>query len=405
MPYWNHIGAAPGSKSLRNHADPGLPQNGPPLLSFATNRSLNMKSPPARRATTSAEQEPSESADQPGSTRVKRTSGRSRLGTLTGLQILGIGSFAPERIVHNRDLAKLGYNADWIVQRTGIHERRQAPPEQATSDVAYEAAVRCLDAAGTKPSEVDLIILATMTPDSPMPTTACLLQQRLGCVAPAIEMNSACAGFMYALVTAMQWVKTGCSQRALVVGVDLMSRAVNPADTKTYPLFGDGGGAVLVGRGEEQQGLIAYTLGAEGDKEGVLRQPSPGTREPITPEVLAAGRHFIHMEGRAVFKWAVRVLIDSTRDVLNHAGLKIRDLDLVVFHQANIRIIDAAVADLGVTRDKVVVNLDRYGNTSAGSMPLALDEAYRQGRIRRGDRVLMSGFGGGLAWGSAIIKW
>jgi 3-oxoacyl-[acyl-carrier-protein] synthase-3 len=327
------------------------------------------------------------------------------MASLTGVQFLGTGSCAPERIIHNRDLARLGYDADWIVQRTGIHERRQALPTQATSDIAYEAAVRCLDAAQVAPREVDLILLATMTPDSPMPTTACLLQRRLGCLAPALEMNAACAGFMYALVTAMQYVKSGCSRRALVVGVDLMSRAVNPADKKTYPLFGDGGGAVLIGAGDSSQGLISYTLGAEGDAEGVLCQPAGGTREPISAEGLAAGRHYIHMQGRGVFKWAVRVLIDSTRDVLVHAGLTLRDLDLVVFHQANIRIIDAAAEELGVPRDKLMINLDRYGNTSAGSMPLALDEAHRQGRVRRGNRVLLSGFGGGFAWGTAVVNW
>lgn len=366
-----------------------------------------MESRASRRASAlpSVDRRASELVHDLAASHAPRLSGRSRLAKLTGVQILGTGSYAPERIIHNRDLAKLGYDADWIVQRTGIHERRQALATQATSDVAYEAAVRCLDAAQVAPREVDLILLATMTPDSPMPTTACLLQQRLGCLAPALEMNAACAGFMYALVTAMQYVRSGCSRRALVVGVDLMSRAVNPADKKTYPLFGDGGGAVLIGAGESQQGLLAYTLGAEGDREGVLCQPAGGTREPISPDGLAAGRHYIHMQGRAVFKWAVRVLIDSTRDVLVHAGLSIRDLDLVVFHQANIRIIEAAAEDLGVERDKLMVNLDRYGNTSAGSMPLALDEANRQGRLRRGDRVLLSGFGGGLAWGSAVVHW
>ncbi len=171
-----------------------------------------------------------------------RLSGRSRLATLQGVQVLATGVCAPERIVRNEDLAKFGYDADWIIQRTGIHERRQALPEQVTSDIGYEAAVHCLDAAGVDPSEVDLILVATMTPDSQMPSTACLIQQRLGCVAPAMELNAACAGFMYAMVTGMQFVKSGCSRRALVIGVDLMSRAVNPADKKTYPLFGDGRG-------------------------------------------------------------------------------------------------------------------------------------------------------------------
>jgi 3-oxoacyl-[acyl-carrier-protein] synthase-3 len=344
-------------------------------------------------------------APEPVSRRRAKYSGRSRVGTLTGVQILATGSYTPENIVRNEDLAELGYDADWIIQRTGIRQRRHAPPEQVTSDVAYEAAVRCLQAADVSPSDVDLILVATMTPDFPMPTTACLIQQRLGCIAPALEMNAACSGFMYALVTAMQFVKTGCSRRALVIGVDLMSRTVNPADKRTYPLFGDGGGAVLLGPGEAEQGFVSYTLGAEGDADGWLCQPAGGTREPITPEVLAAGRQFIHMEGRSVFKWAVRVLVDSSYDVLHHAQLTPDDMDLIIFHQANARIIDAAVDDLQFDRQRVVINLDRYGNTSAGSMPLALDEACRQDRIRRGDRVLLSGFGGGLSWGTAIMQW
>lgn len=334
-----------------------------------------------------------------------KLSERSRMGTLTGVQVLATGSYAPQRIVRNEDLGELGYDADWIIQRTGIRERRHAPAEQATSDVAYEAAVRCLQAADVKPSDVDLILVATMTPDSPMPTTACLLQQRLGCIAPALEMNAACSGFMYAMVSAMQSVKTGCSQRALVIGVDLMSRSVNPADKRTYPLFGDGGGAVLLAPGAAEQGFASFTLGAEGDAERWLCQPAGGTREPLTAELLAAGRHLIHMEGRSVFKWAVRVLVDSSFDVLHHAGLRPDDLDLIIFHQANARIIDAAVDGLGFDRDRVIINLDRYGNTSAGSMPLALDEAYREGRIQRGDRVLLSGFGGGLSWGTAVMQW
>ena len=332
-------------------------------------------------------------------------SGRSRLSTLMGVQILATGSYAPERVVRNEDLAELGYDADWIIQRTGIRQRRHAPPGQVTSDVGHKAAVRCLEAAEVSPAEVDLIVVGTMTPDQPMPTTACLIQRRLGCTAPALEINAACSGFMYALVTGMQFVKTGCSRRALVIGVDLMSRAVNPADKRTYPLFGDGAGAVLLGPGEPDQGLLAWTLGSEGDQEGWLCQPAGGTREPLTPELLAAGRHLIHMEGRAVFKWAVRVLLDSSLDVLRYAQLSFEEIDWVVFHQANIRIIDAALNDLAFDRQRVIINLDRYGNTSAASMPLALDEACLQGRIHRGDRLLLSGFGGGLSWGTAILRW
>lgn len=327
------------------------------------------------------------------------------MASVTGVRILGTGSFAPPDVVDNDDLARLGYDSDWIVQRTGIRQRRQAPGDMATSDVAYESAVRCLDHAGVSAREVDLILMATMTPDSPMPTTASLVQQRLGCVAPALDLNAACAGFMYALVTGMQFVRNGSSQRVLVIGGDLMTRTVNPADIKTYPLFGDGGGAVLLGPGEPEQGLTSYTLGTEGDAAGWLCQPAGGTREPLSAERIDAGRQFIRMDGKAVFKWAVRVLYDSSMDVLQHSGLSVDDIDLVVWHQANVRIIDAAVHDLGLDREKVIVNLDRYGNTSAGSMPLVLDEAVRSGRIQRGDNLLVCGFGGGLAWGSGILRW
>lgn len=364
---------------------------------------LNPELVPATSAKREAAAIPSET--EPATRGRSHFSGRSRLATLTGVQILATGSYLPERVVRNEDLAELGYDADWIIQRTGIRERRHAPREQVTSDVAYQAAVRCLDAAGVSPAEVDLILVATMTPDSPMPTTACLLQQRLGCVAPSLEMNAACAGFMYALVTGMQFIKTGCARRALIVGVDLMSRAVNPADKRTYPLFGDGGGAVLLGPGEPEQGFVSYTLGAEGDAEGWLCQPAGGTREPVTAETLAAGRQYIHMEGRSVFKWAVRVLVDSAHDVLRHAQLSPEDMDLVIFHQANARIVDAAVDDMQFDRRRVVMNLDRIGNTSAGSVPLALDEACQQNRLRRGDRLLLSGFGGGLSWGTGVMHW
>ncbi|TVS20257.1 MAG: ketoacyl-ACP synthase III [Planctomycetaceae bacterium] len=327
------------------------------------------------------------------------------MGTLMGVRIQGTGSFLPEHVVTNSDLAKLGYDEQWIVQRTGIHQRRQAPPEMATSDMAFQASLQCLADAGVDPQQVDLILVATMTPDSPMPTTACLLQQRLGCIAPAIEMNAACAGFMYALVTGMQYVKTGCSRCVLVVGADLMSRAVNPADVRTYPLFGDGAGAVLLTPGSEDRGLLSFTLGAEGDSDGLLCQPAGGSREPLTEDALAAGRQYIHMEGRSVFKWAVRVLIDSTRDVLAHAQLGHHDLDSAILHQANARIIEAAIQDLEIPRNKVLINLDRYGNTSAGSIPIVLDEACRAGRIASGDRVLLNGFGGGFSWGTAIMRW
>jgi 3-oxoacyl-[acyl-carrier-protein] synthase-3 len=302
-------------------------------------------------------------------------------------------------------LIPLGYDPDWIVQRTGIRERRRAPDDWATSDVALEAAKACLSRCAVEASELDLILVATVTPDTFMPSTACNLQQRLGAVAPAMDINAACAGFLYALVTGMQFVHSGSCRRVLVVGADLMTRTVNPLDHKTYPLFGDGAGAVLLGPGKSDQGLLACTLGSEGDLGASLSIPAGGSREAASSEALAAGRQFVHMDGRSVFKWAVRVIQDATNDVLIHAGLTVADLDLVLLHQANSRIIDAAVDGLGVERSRVVTNLERYGNTSAASVPMVLAEAAEAGRIARGDRVLMLGFGAGLAWGAAVMQW
>ena len=337
--------------------------------------------------------------------RQEQSSIRSPLRTLTGVQILATGSYVPEEVVRNEDLAQLGYDADWIVQRTGIRQRRRAASWQATSDLAYEAARSCLDQAGARPTDVDLVILGTFTPDSPAPSSACRLAHRLDINAAAMDVNAACAGFMYALVTGMQFVASGCSQLALIVGADVLSRVVNPADKKTFPLFGDAAGAVLLGKGDQQQGLVWYTLGADGSGADLLCIPGGGSRQPVSAEMLADNLQYLSMDGRPVFKWAVRLLIDTIRQVLRQAQLTVDDVDLVLLHQANIRIIDAAASDLGIERDKLVVNLDRYGNTSAGSIPLALDEAHREGRIKRGDHILVSGFGAGLAWGTALLRW
>jgi 3-oxoacyl-[acyl-carrier-protein] synthase-3 len=327
------------------------------------------------------------------------------MGRLTGIEIAATGSYVPECIVANEDLSALGCDSDWIVQRTGILERRKAAPNQASSDLALKAAQACLERANVSASEVDLILVATITPDHATPSTACHLQQQLGCVAPAMDINAACAGFMYALVTAGQFVNSGASQCALVVGAEVMSRTVNPADKKTYPLFGDGAGAVLLRPTKDLSlGMVSYALGAEGCGGQMLCIPSGGSRLPLTSEALDAGEHYLKMEGRSVFKWAVRVVADSTRDCLAHAGLTMDQLDLLILHQANVRIIDSAVSDFEIPREKVFVNLDRYGNTSAASIPLALDEAMTSGQLRRGDRVLLCGFGAGLAWGTSILQ-
>ena len=330
---------------------------------------------------------------------------RSRFHALTGVQVLGTGSFAPANVVRNEDLAELGFDADWIVQRTGIHERRHALPDEVTSDLAFNAAIQCLEEADVSIDDVDLIVVGTVTPDRPMPSTACILQQKLGSNAPAFDLNAACSGFIYALAAGSQFVKTGHSERVLVVGADLMSRIVNPADKRTYPLFGDGAGAVLLGPGSGEQGLLSYMMGADGDGAGLLCIPAGGTEEPSSAATIEASRQFIHMEGRPVFKWAIRTVSDALRETLHHAGKSIQDVDSLVLHQANIRIIDAVIDELGIHPDKAVVNVDQYGNTSAGSIPLALAEAHQQDRIHRGDLVLMCGFGAGLTWGTALLRW
>jgi 3-oxoacyl-[acyl-carrier-protein] synthase-3 len=332
-------------------------------------------------------------------------SARSPLATLTGVQILGTGAYLPETIVRNEDLSQLGCDPEWILQRSGIRERRRAAPDEATSDLAYQAAVRCLENAGVAPRDVDMILVATMTPDMFTPSVACIVQRRLGAPAPAMDLNAACSGFMYALATGMQFIKTGCSRRVLVIGSDVMSRIINPADKKTYPLFGDGAGAVLLGAGREDRGLLAFTLGSEGDDGELLSVPGGGSREPLTTGGLERGRQYLRMDGRAVFKWAVRLVNEVATDVVRHAELNMDDIDLVVMHQANLRILDAAVDGLRVDRDKVFVNLDRYGNTTAASIPIVLDEAVAAGRLRCGDHVLLMGFGAGLTWGAGVLRY
>lgn len=346
------------------------------------------------------------SASDSGSAPLTRTGGRSRLGKALGVRVAATGSYAPSEIVTNDDLANLGCDSEWIIKRTGIRQRRKARPDEATSDMAFEAASRCLKDAGVDASEVDMILVATMTPDHPTPSAACHLQRRLGATAPAMDINAACAGFMYALVTGAQFVAAGNAKKVLVVGADLMSRTINPHDPKTYPLFGDGAGAVLlVPDKPEGAGLLQYTLGSEGCGGKMLCIPAGGSRTPLVPDAFNEGRHYLWMDGRAVFKWAVRVVAESSIDVLNELGMGPDDLSLIILHQANQRIIDSAVSDLGVHRESVFVNVDRYGNTSGASIPLALDEAVRAGKIQRGQHALLCGFGAGLAWGTAVLRW
>ncbi len=330
---------------------------------------------------------------------------RSPLRRLTGVAIVGTGSFVPDKIVTNEALASLGCDADWIIQRTGIRERRHAPAEMSTSDMAVVAAQHAIEAAGVDRGDIDLLVLATLSPDYLLPATAAAVQDRLKLNCAAMDVSAACAGFMYALVTGMQFVATDSSKCALVIGADTNSRVMNPQDIKTYPLFGDGAGAVLLRQGSKEQGLVSYTLGADGSGEQLLVRPGGGSRAPLNGRGIDPSTFFVKMDGRPVFKWAVRLLEDSSRQVLEAANCQTSDVKLWLLHQANIRILDAAADALSIDRGRIETHIDRYGNTSAGSVPIALDEALRAGRFGRGDLLLMCGFGGGLSWGTALVRW
>ena len=339
---------------------------------------------------------------------------RGRIGRLIGVRIAGTGSYVPPLVVTNEDLAALGCDSDWIVRRTGIRQRRHAAADVATSDLCLPAARACLHSAGVDAADVDLILVATITPDHFTPSTGCHIQRALGCRAAAMDIGAACAGFMYALVTGGQFVANRTAKNVLVLGADLMSRTIDPEDKKTFPLFGDAAGAVLLQPCEDDaggdgsialsDGEMVYQLGSEGCGGEMLCIPGGGTRLPLTADRLAAGQQYLSMDGRSVFKWAVRVVDDSIGDILSETSLTPADLRCVILHQANQRIIDSAVSDLDLTPEQLFVNLESYGNTSGASVPLALDEAVRGGRIDRGDPVLLCGFGAGLAWGTVALR-
>ncbi|WP_276352543.1 beta-ketoacyl-ACP synthase III [Cohnella caldifontis] len=323
----------------------------------------------------------------------------------TAVGILGTGKYVPERRLTNKDLEQMvETNDEWIVTRTGIRERRIAEPAQASSDLAYEASVRALAAAGLTADQLDLIIVATITPDMFFPSTACLLQDRLGAKqAAAFDLSAACSGFIYGLATAASFVKTGMYRRILVVGAETLSRITDYTDRNTCILFGDGAGAVVVGEVPEGRGFRSFVLGADGSGGELLRICGGGSRLPATEQSVADKKHFLEMNGRDVFKFAVRVMGSAAEEALDKAGLAKADIDLLVPHQANIRIVQAALERLGLSEDKAMVNLDRYGNVSAASIPIALAEAVEEGRAKTGDTLLLVGFGGGLTWGASAL--
>ncbi|MEK3786471.1 beta-ketoacyl-ACP synthase III [Paenibacillus sp. FSL K6-1230] len=326
---------------------------------------------------------------------------------LKSVGIIGTGKYVPEKVLTNSDLEKIVETSDeWIVSRTGIRQRHIAAPEQATSDLAYEAAVRALASAGLTAEELDLIIVATITPDMAFPSTACILQDKLGAKgAAAFDLSAACSGFVYGLATANGFIQTGMYKNALIIGADCLSRITDYTDRNTCVLFGDGAGAVVIGEVPEGRGFKSFDLGAEGAGGGLLKLEAGGSRLPATTETIENKLHYIYMNGREVFKFAVRVMASATDVVLEKAGYAKEDIDIFVPHQANIRIIQSAMQRLELPAEKVVVNVDKYANTSAASIPLALVEAAEEGRIKEGDRVLMVGFGGGLTWGASVLVW
>ncbi|MGH7128183.1 MAG: 3-oxoacyl-ACP synthase III family protein [Planctomycetaceae bacterium] len=329
-----------------------------------------------------------------------------RTNTLLGVQVVASGSYVPERVVTNRELEETyGFEPGWIEQRSGILQRRYAATDQATSHLCAEAARRAMRSARVDPEDVDLLVVGTFTPDYYCPSTACLVQEQLGLDVPAFDLQAACSGFMYALVTAAQYVATGNSKLALVIGGDTNSRIVDPHDQRTAPLFGDGAGAVLLARGGPHQGLVCYQMGSDGSGGPLLEMSSGGSRNPASWENFREGRHFLKMDGRSVFKWAVRALTDTIELVLQKSGMGPEDVSCYLIHQANIRIINYAMEQLGIPPEKVFNNLHKYGNTSAASVPICLDEAFRAGQFRRGDTLLLSGFGAGLTWGTALFRW
>jgi len=321
-------------------------------------------------------------------------------------RIVGTGSYVPERVLTNADLERMVATSDtWIVERTGIRERRIAAPGEACSDLGTKAAERALEAAGLTAADLDLILVATCTGDSPLPSTACLIQHRLGAVrAAACDISAACCGFVYALAVGEAYVKTGL-RHILVVGAEVMSVITDWTDRSTCILFGDGAGAVVLGPADGDRGILSSHLHSDGNLWDLICVPGGGSRIPPSDKMLADGLQYIKMKGNETFKVAVKTLEESARETLSANHLSMDDLDLYVPHQANARIIKAVADRLELPMEKVVLNMDRYGNTSAASIPLALDEAVRSARVKDGSLVMIAAFGSGLTWASALIRW
>ncbi|CEQ27901.1 beta-ketoacyl-ACP synthase III [Paraclostridium sordellii] len=320
--------------------------------------------------------------------------------------IVGVGSYVPKNIISNFDLEKIMDTSDeWIKTRTGIRERRIVDENEATSDLATKAALNAIKDANLTPEDIDLIIVATITPDMIFPSTACLVQANIKATkAACFDLEAACSGFIYGITVAKQFIESDTYKHVLVIGAEALSRILDYEDRSTAILFGDGAGAVVMGPVSEG-GVLSTSLGSDGNGKDYLNIPAGGSKTPASEDSIKNRLHFIKMAGNDVFKFAVRIMQDASVECIKSANLEIQDIDYLIPHQANIRIIEASAKRLKLSMDKVYVNLDKYGNMSAASIPVALDEAYREGKIKKGDNIVLVGFGGGLTWGASVVRW
>jgi len=322
--------------------------------------------------------------------------------------IIGSGSYAPEKVITNKDLEKLVETSDeWIVERTGIRERRMAAPDEAASDLVVKAAIRALEMANTRPEELDLIIVGTISPDQPLPSCAAFVQAKLGAKkAFAFDLAAACAGSLYAMSVADQYIKTGMAKRVLVAGVEVLTRIVDWNDRNTCVLFGDGAGALVLGPSPDpNRGILSTHLHSDGSTADILCIKGGGSKLPLSEDVLKQKLNKVSMNGKEVYKFAVRSLEEVSREALAANGLTPQQVDHVIAHQANVRIIDAVLGRLEIPLSKCWLNIDKYGNTSSASLPMTLDEASRAGRLKQGDLIAMMAIGAGMAWGGAVVRW
>lgn len=322
-------------------------------------------------------------------------------------RVIGTGTYLPDRRLTNQELERTVETSDrWIVERTGIRERRIAAPDEATSDLATAAGRQALAASGVPTSSIDLIIVATATPDMLFPSTACLVQERLGAKqAFAFDLSAACTGFLYALAVADQYIRAGTYRTVLVIGAEVLSRMIDWTDRTTCILFGDGAGAVVVQADRGTRGILSTHLHSDGSLWDLIHIPGGGSRRPPSAETVANRMNFVKMKGSETFRVAVRALEEVAREALTANGLSTDDIALFIPHQANLRILQAVAERLSLPAEKMVINVDRYGNTSAASIPIALDEAVRAGRVRPNDLLLLEAFGAGLTWGAAVVRW